>query len=411
MKQQTTTNMDILPQLDKACGLDIHKDKIVGFIACKDGSGQELKEFGTFTCELQKVKEWLQANQVEHCLMESTGIYWMSLYTILTDCGISVIVANPTHIKQIPKRKTDRKDARWLCMLLMHGLVRASFMPTAEQRVLRDYCRSRLFYSRQQNKIQNRLWKILESNNIKLRSVISSINTKTAMSIIRLLSQGVTDKEQLAECSLGRARKNKDNMLLALEGTLAAHHLTQLQMLLQDFDHIQQQVKTLNSLIDESITKHYSIAFGCLDTITGIAQRSAEIILSEAGNDMSRFPTADHFTAWCGLAPGNNESAGRQSNTSIKKGNTYLKTAIVSAAWAAVRVKNSYWHALFDRMRKRMKAQKAIVAIARRMMKVVYNTIETLSPYKEKGIAYYQEMQEKAAAFRQAGKLWPSPNA
>jgi len=411
MKQQTATSMDILPQLDKACGLDIHKDKIVGFIACKDGSGQELKEFGTFTCELQKVKEWLQVNQVEHCLMESTGIYWMSLYTILTDSGISVIVANPTHIKQIPKRKTDRKDARWLCMLLMHGLVRPSFMPTAEQRVLRDYCRSRLFYSRQQNKIQNRLWKILESNNIKLRSVISSINTKTAMSIIRLLSQGVTDKEQLAECSLGRARKNKENMLLALEGTLAAHHLTQLQMLLQDFDHIQQQVKTLNSLIDESITKHYSIAFGCLDTITGIAQRSAEIILSEAGNDMSRFPTADHFTAWCGLAPGNNESAGRQSNTSIKKGNTYLKTAIVSAAWAAVRVKNSYWHALFDRMRKRMKAQKAIVAIARRMMKVVYNTIETLSPYKEKGIAYYQEMQEKAAAFRQAGKLWPSPNA
>jgi transposase len=238
MKQQTATSMDILPQLDKACGLDIHKDKIVGFIACKDGSGQELIEFGTFTCELQRLKEWLQVNQVEHCLMESTGIYWMSLYTILTNCGISVIVANPTHIKQIPKRKTDRKDARWLCMLLMHGLVRPSFMPTAEQRVLRDYCRSRLFYSRQQNKIQNRLWKILESNNIKLRSVISSINTKTAMSIIRLLSQGVTDKERLAECSLGRARKNKDNMLLALEGTLAAHHLTQLQMLLQDFDHI-----------------------------------------------------------------------------------------------------------------------------------------------------------------------------
>jgi transposase len=126
---------------------------------------------------------------------------------------------------------------------------------------------------------------------------------------------------------------------------------------------------------------------------------------------MSRFPTADHFTAWCGLAPGNNESAGRQGNTSIKKGNTYLKTAIVSAAWAAVRVKNSYWHALFERMRKRMKAQKAIVAIARRMMKVVYNTIETLTHYKEKGIAHYYEMQEKAAAFRQAGKLWPSPNA
>ncbi|WP_158826926.1 IS110 family transposase [Mucilaginibacter lacusdianchii] len=408
MKQQKSTDMTILPQLDKACGIDIHKDKIVCFIANKDGSGQELKEFGTFTCELQKAKAWLKANEVEHCLMESTGIYWMSLYSILTDCGISVIVANPTHIKQIPKRKTDRKDARWLCMLLMHGLVRPSFMPTSEQRVLRDYCRSRLFYSRQQNKIQNRLWKILESNNIKLRSVISSICTKTAMSIIRLLSLGITDKEQLANCSLGRARNKRDNMLLALEGTLAEHHQTQLQMLLQDFDHIQQQIKTLNTLIDENIAKHYSVAFECLDTITGIAQRSAEIILSEAGSDMSRFPTADHFTAWCGLAPGNNESAGRQGSTSIKKGNSYLKTAVVSAAWAAVRVKNSYWHALFERMRKRMKSQKAIIAIARRMLKVVYNTIQTLTHYKEKGVAYYHDMQEKAAAFRQAGKLWPS---
>ena len=158
MKQQKGTDMTILPQLDKACGLDIHKNKIVGFIASKDRSGQELKEFGTFTCERQKVKELLQANQVEHCLMESTGIYWMSLYTILTDCGIWVIVANPTHIKQIPKRKTDRK---------MHG---------------------------------------------GFACCLCTINTKTAMSIIRLLSQGVTDKQQPAECSLGRARKNKDNM-------------------------------------------------------------------------------------------------------------------------------------------------------------------------------------------------------
>jgi transposase len=146
MKQPKVADMTILPQLDKACGLDIHKNKIVGFNAFKDGSGQELKEFGTFTCELQKIKEWLQANQVAHCLMESTGIYWMSLYSILTDSGISVIVANPTHIKQIPKRKTDRKDARWLCMLLMHGLVRASFMPTSsESRLVPRECRGNLF--------------------------------------------------------------------------------------------------------------------------------------------------------------------------------------------------------------------------------------------------------------------------
>jgi transposase len=411
MKQLTNKDVNIAPQLDKACGLDMHKEKIVGFISCKDGSEQELMEFGTFTCELHKVKDWLQSNQVEHCLMESTGIYWMSLYTILTEVGITVTVANPTHIKQIPKRKTDRKDARWLCTLLLHGLVRASFMPTSEQRVLRDFCRSRLFYTRQQNKTQNRLWKILESNNIKLRSVISSIRTKTAMDIIRLLAVGVTDKVLLANCSRGRAKNKRNDLMLALEGTLEQHHKMQLQMLLQDFDHVQKQINALEDIISDIISKHYAVAFECLDTITGIAHKSAQTILSEAGKDMSRFPTADHFTAWCGLAPGNNESAGKRHNTSVKKGNSYLKTSIVSAAWAAVRVKDSYWHALFERMRKRMKAQKAIVAVARRILKVVYKTLETLTPYQEKGVAHYFDLQAKFAAFKRAGQIWPSTNA
>ncbi len=410
MQQQLIKDVNITPQLDKACGLDMHKDKIVGFISCNDGSQQEMKEFGTFTCELQKVKEWLQGHHVEHCLMESTGIYWMSLYSILTEAGITVTVANPMHIKQIPKRKTDRKDARWLCTLLLHGLVRASFMPVKEQRVLRDFCRSRLFYMRHQNKSQNRILKILESNNIKLRSVISSIRTKTAMEIIRLLASGVTDKVQLANCSKGKIRLKRANLMLALEGTLEPHHLMQLQMLLQDFDHVQKQLETLEGVINDIIAKHYSIAFECLDSITGIAGKSAQVILSEAGKDMTRFSTADHFTAWCGLAPGNNESAGKRRDTSVKQGNTYLKTAMVTAAWAAVRVKDSYWRVLFERLRKRMKVQKAIVAIARRMLKVVYKTLETLTIYKEKGIAHYVDLQAKSALFKRAGQIWPSTN-
>jgi len=407
MKHQNGVDVSIVPQLDKACGLDMHKDKIVGFISAKDGSGQELKEF-TFTCELRQVKEWVQNHQVEHCLMESTGIYWMSLYAILIEAGIHVTVANPTHIKQVPKRKTDRKDAKWLCTLLLNGLVRPSFMPTAEQRILRDHCLSRLFYMRQQNKTQNRLLKILESNNIKLRSVISSIKTKSAMDMIRLLAIGVTDKEQLAGCARGQVKRKKDALIKALDGTLAPHHLVQLQMLLQDFDHVQTQLNTLEVIITEITQEHYSLAFECLDSITGIAGRSAQIILSEAGSDMSRFSTADHLTAWCGLAPGNNESAGKRRDTSVKKGNPYLKTAIVTAAWAAVRVKDSYWRALFERLRKRMKVQKAIVAIARRMLKVVHKTLDTLTMYQEKGIAHFVDLQAKAALYHRMKQQWPS---
>lgn len=342
--------------------------------------------------------------------MESTGIYWMSLYFILTEAGINVTVANPVHIKQIPKRKTDRKDARWLCTLLLHGFVRASFMPDNDQRILRDYCRSRLFYTWQQTKTQNRLLKILESNNIKLRSVISTIHTKTAMDIIRLLARGVTDKEVLLNCSRGQIKQKRERLTMALEGTLQEHHLIQLQMLLQDYDHVQKQINRLETSIDNIISEHYAQAVECLDSISGIAVKSAQIILSEAGKDMTRFPTADHFTAWCGIAPGNNESAGKRKSTGVKKGNTYLRTAMVSAAWAAIRMKDSYWHALFDKLRKRMKAQKAIMAVARRLLKVVYKTLETLTLYKEKGIAHFVDLQAKAALYYKAQLSWPQSN-
>jgi transposase len=308
----------------------------------------------------------------------------------------------------MPKRKTDRKDARWLCTLLLHDLVRASFVPDTEQRIFWDYCRNRLFYVWQHNRIRNRLLKVLESNNIKLRSVISSTHTKSAMDIIRLLATGVTDKEQLLKCARGKVLSKKERLTMALEGALQPSHHIQLQMLLDDFDHIQKQVDSLDNMITAIVSQHYAQAVECLDSISGIASRSAEIIISEAGKDMSRFPTADHFTAWCGIAPGNNESVGKRKNTAIKKGNSYLRVAIVGAAWAAVRMKDSYWRALFDRLRKRMKVQKAIVAVARRLLKVVYKTLDTLTIYKEKGIAHYLDLQTKAALYYRSMQTWPS---
>jgi len=178
-------------------------------------------------------------------------------------------------------------------------------MPDEDQRILRDYCRSRLFYTWQQTKTQNRLLKILESNNIKLRSVVSTIHTKTAMDIVRLLAAGVTDKDKLASCARGQIRDKKARLMMARDGTLQEHHLVQMQMLLQDFDHVQKQIEDLNILINGIIAQHYAQAVECLDSISGIAVKSAQNILSEAGKDMTRFPSADHFTAWCGIAPGN----------------------------------------------------------------------------------------------------------
>ncbi|GAB3921883.1 hypothetical protein GCM10028827_05870 [Mucilaginibacter myungsuensis] len=230
------------------------------------------------------------------------------------------------------------------------------------------------------------------------------------MDMIRLLAKGVTDHEQLLNCARGKVKEKKELLIKALDGTLQPYHHTQLQMLLNDYDHVQKQIDFLDTSINEIIAQHYAEAFHCLDSISGIGVKSAEIIISEAGNDMSRFPTADHFTAWCGIAPGNNESAGKRMNTAIRKGNNYLRVAIVGAAWAAVRIKKSYWHALFDKLRKRMKAQKAIVAVARRLLKVVYKTLETLTVYQEKGIAHFVDLQAKAALYHQSRLAWPNTN-
>jgi transposase len=391
MKTEATVNHEvrILPQIDKACGLDMHKDKIVLFISDKEGKQQVLQEFGAFTKDLYAIRDLVLQYEVKHAVMESTGVYWMSLYYILTKAGIDVVIANPAQVKQIPKRKTDRKDAKWLCTLLLNGLIRPSFIADGIQLSLRQYCRSRLGYTQMQSRTYNRIIKIIETNNIKIRSAISNLHTITAMEIIRLLAAGETDIEKMIKCVKGRARKKIPLMRLALQGTLQSHDLLTMQMLLSDIDHNQKQIDRLDKLIDQIIEQHYAQVVQCLDNISGIGIQSAQIIVSEMGDNMRRFPSSDHLTAWCGVAPGNNESAGKRKSTATKKGNKYLRMAIIAAAWGAVRTKDSYWRGLFEHLKKRMKAMKAIVVIARKLLKVVYKTIDNKMVYTEKGIDHF----------------------
>ena len=390
-----SSEVRLLPQVTKACGLDMHKDKIVCFISNEDGSGQHLAEFGTFSKDLFEIRDLIVSHRVERCLMESTGVYWISLYSILTEAGVNTIVANPQHIKQVPKRKTDRKDARWLCTLALHGLARQSFVPGPTQQMLREMCRNRLFYKQAQTKVTNRMVKILERANIKLRSVVSSVNTQTAMGIIRSLASGNTDPEQLAACCKGSLKAKKELIKLAVAGIIDEGNKVILKMLLADHDHNQNQIVQLEQRIKALTASNYKGAVANLQTISGIGELSAQVIISEIGIDMSVFPTADHLTSWCGLAPGNNESAGKRRNTAVKKGNKYLRVAMISVAWGAVRAKDSYWKPLFEKLRKRMKPQKAIVAVARRLLKVIYKTLKEDKPYTEKGFEHFMEVQRK----------------
>jgi transposase len=387
----------LMPQLEKACGLDLHKDKIVGFISDKEGNQQELTEYGTFTDDLLRIKDWLLTHDIQYCLMESTGVYWIGLYNVLTEAGIQVVVANPLHIRQIPKRKTDRKDARWLCTLLLNGLARQSFVPDAIQQRLRDLCRNRLFYTQSQTKTTNRIVKILERANIKIRSVSSMIATKSTLEIIRLMAAGENDIEKLLTCLRGKLKSKKENMRLALKGVLSESDRQILGLLLADYDHAEKQKQQIEKITKEVIKERYQEIYELLQEISGVGPKGAEIIIAEIGDNMQQFPSADHLTSWVGVAPGNNESAGKARTVGTKKGNKYMRVAMVTIAWGAVRTKDSYWKALFEHFRKRMKAQKAIIAIARRMLKVIYKVIDQKIKYQEKGINHFLDLQRRNA--------------
>jgi transposase len=396
----------LLPQLEKACGLDLHKDKIVGFISDKEGKQQELQEYGTFTDDLYRIRDWLLGHGIGHCLMESTGVYWIGLYNVLTEAGIQVVVANAQHIRQIPKRKTDRKDARWLCTLILNGLARHSFVPDSIQQRLRDLCRNRLFYTQGQTKTTNRIVKILERANIKIRSVSSVIVTKSTLEIIRKLVAGENDIDKLLSCLRGKLKLKKEKMRMALKGVLSESDRQILGLLLADYDHAENQKQQIEKIIKAVIAGRYQETFELLQEISGVGPKSAEIIIGEIGDNMEHFPSPDHLTSWVGVAPGNNESAGKVKNAATKKGNKYMRVAMVTVAWAAVRSKDSYWRALFEHLTKRMKAQKAIIAIARRMLKVIYKVIDQKIRYQEKGVNHFLELRSRSLERTQSLRLY-----
>lgn len=388
----------ITPQYTIGAGIDCHKDIMVVHISSKDGQKSETLEFKTFTDDLETLTEYLVKEKVEVVLMESTGVYWISLYHKLIGAKLNVIVANPQHIKQMPKRKTDRKDAKWLCTLAINGLVRKSFVPDGVHYSFREYCRIRDNYRKRITQLNNRMVKILERSNIKLRSVSSSIRTKTCQLIIGSILNGITDPAQLSALCLGKLKNKKEEIEKAVKGTISEGDQIILRLLQEDRDHAQKQLDSVNEKILEMEQAHYTLEVKLLDEISGIGQLTAQQIIAEIGTDMDKFETADQLTSWAGLAPGNNESAGKKKSTSTKKGNKYLRTAMVTAAWAAARSKKTYWFFLFSYLKRKMSAKKAIIAIARRMLKVVFKVLKEKIHYVEGGKELFDHYQHARLA-------------
>lgn len=387
--------MSIVQQKERAGGIDIHKNKATVCFYVADKL-EQVKNYGTYTCELEQIRDDLLHHQIKEVIIESTGIYWIALCSVLTLGGIHVTVVNPKFIKNMPKEKTDKKDARWLCKLLVNGLVRNSFVASEEQRAFRDLCRMRTRYRNHITQSTNRIVKNLERRNIKLKSVVSNMQTKSAMDIVKAIAQGETDIEKLLLLCRTKLKKKKDIMRKALQGVITTHDRMVLQQLLNDIAHYQKQTDAIDEQLIKHTEKVQQQLITNLQQVPGIGAQSTEIILAEIGSNVDAFSSEDKLAAWVGLAPGNKESAGKSYYTGRRDGNVYLRTAMLQVAWSAVRTKNTYWRALYYHFTRRLHSSKAIVAIARKLIRIIYKVIKGTKTYTEYGAEYFmQHLQER----------------
>ena len=376
--------MEVL--VDRGAGIDVHKKSVTVCVMTSEGRKlvKTLRVFSTFHRDLVAMGEWLTELRVTHVAMEATGEYWKPVYEVLEQWSLELLVANAHHVKNVPGRKTDPKDAEWLARLLRHGLLRASFVPATPIRDLRDLTRLRRRTIDMSARIENRAQKVLEACGIKLGSVVTDVFGATGRSILGQLAANKTDPVMLAELAQGSLKGKKPQLIEALQGSFTAHDAVMLKHQLILHDELQQRRSAIESQLRLLVTP-YEDLLAALDQMPGINRDAAIAILGEIGDDMS--PWADHrrISAWAGLCPGNHESAGKRKSIGVRKGNPFLKSALVQAATSAVRTKGTYYQAKFIRLAKRRGYKRAIVAVAHAMLVAIYYMIRDNQPYRELG--------------------------
>jgi len=387
-------------------GLDVHKKTVVAAIivpGARSGQHKEQRTFGTMTTDLLALSDWLTTHQVTQVAMESTGEYWKPVFNILED-GFEVILVNAQHISKVPGRKTDVTDAEWIADLLRHGLLSASFIPPVGQRELRALTRERSNLVRERVTLVNRVQKTLESANIKLASVASDVMGVSGRAMLEAIIDGQATPDQMAELAKGRLRDKRDQLRKALEGRVKAHHRFILAELLCLLDGVEESIERFNEQI-RAYCEPYAEAITLLDTIPGVGRETAEIIVSEIGTDMTRFPDADHLASWAGVAPGNNESAGKRRSGKTRKGNKALGVALNHAAHSAARTKDTYLSAQYHRLAGRRGKKRAIMAVEHSILVMAYHMIQRQEPYRELGGEYFDKRRPQATAKRLVKRL------
>lgn len=391
---------------ERCCGIDVHKKTVVACVIVPDEAGQARKEtrtFDTLTGELEVLAGWLAAQGVTPVAMESTGVYWKPVFNLL-DGRLQVLVINAEHLKKIAGRKTDVQDAEWIADLLRHGLLKGSFIPSAILRELRDLTRYRSRLGDERKNEVNRLQKVLEDANIKLASVASDVMGVTGRAILDELVRGHTDPALLAGLAKGRLREKRDLLEQALVGRLRPHHRFLLAQHLSHIDFLDEAIDRLDAQIAEQM-RPFEAALARWDSLPGINQRLAEIIVAEIGADLQPFEDAEHLASWAGMCPGNNESAGKRKSGKTRKGSKWLRRALVEAAHGAARTKNKYYQALYHRLVPRRGKQRALVAVGHSLLVTGYYLITRQQSYRDLGANYFDERDREGVKRRAVRRL------
>ena len=380
--------MDVIYK--RCCGIDVHKMKLVACL--KKGNKQEIKEFGAETKDIKEMANWLLQEKCEMIAMESTASYWKPLVNIFETKKLDYIIINAKEYKNVPGRKTDVADSEWIADLLKHGLLKASYIPTREQRELREATRYRKSITEERTRALNRLQKMLEGANIKITSILSNVTGKTCMSLIEyvLNNEDDIDKNKAEELVTTNISATIEEIVDAMEGIITPFQKIMMKEVIKHINELTDRIEDMNKII-EKYMEEYDKNIEKLIKIPGIGKISAQIILAEIGQDMTRFPTEGHISSWSGVCPGNNESAGKRRSGKTRKGNKILKSTLVQCAKAASKNKDSFFHAQYQRICIRRGKNRATLAVAHSILIAIYHMIKDDIDFNDLGANFYNQ--------------------
>jgi transposase len=388
----------------RCAGLDVHKQTVVACVRIA-GDGpplQEVRSFASTTSGLLALADWLDSFGVTHVAMEATGVYWKPVWHVL-EGHFELVLANAAHVKNVPGRKTDVNDAMWLADLLAHGLIRASFVPPAAVQELRALTRTRKQFVRERSAHVLRIDKVLEDANLKLGVVLTDIMGKSGRAVLQALIDGHHDPAYLASC-VGRVKASRQDILEALRGRITAHHRFMLKLHLDHIDALNKAIAQIEKEVGLGL-ETFRQAATLLSTMPGLSEIAATVVVAEIGIDMSRFATPAHLLSWACLCPRNDESAGKRRSTRLRRGGKWLKTTLVQAAWAAVKVKGGYLQAQFHRLRARRGAKKAIIGVAASMLTAAWHMLRDGTEWHDLGAAHFDRADAQKTANRLIRRL------